>query len=70
MNSDDFNREYLYQVSVAIVRLMFKNHLITEEDFCRIDAGLIEKYNPLLGSLQAKCHIYSEGDCYAENQKN
>ena len=52
MNGDDFKRERLYQTTIAIVRTMLKNSLISEDEFCQIDAMLLEKYNPLLGGLK------------------
>ena len=54
MNSEQFKRERLYQSTIAIVRMMQKDGLITEDEFCQIDTMLLEKYRPLLGSLNAK----------------
>jgi hypothetical protein len=53
MTTADFKREKLYQTNIAIVRTMKKNGLITEDEFCKIDTMLLEKYQPLLGRLQA-----------------
>jgi len=53
MNSEQFKREQFYQTTVAIVRTMLNNHLITPDEFRQIDTMLLEKYQPLLGSLSA-----------------
>jgi len=53
LNREQFKRERLYQSTIAIVRTMLKNSLITEREFCQIDTMLLEKYRPLLGSLKA-----------------
>ena len=52
MNSEQFKRERQYQTTIAIVRTMLKNSLITEAEFCQIDTMLLEKYRPLLGGLK------------------
>ena len=52
MNREQFKRERLYQTTIAIVRMMLKNSLITEDEFCQIDSMLLEKYRPLLGGLK------------------
>jgi len=52
MNSEQFKRERLYQSTIAIVKMMQKNGLITEDEFCQIDTMFLEKYRPLLGGLK------------------
>ena len=52
MNKDDFRRERLYQSTIAIVKKMQKNGLITEDELCQIDTMFLEKYRPLLGGLK------------------
>ena len=52
MNYEQFKRERLYQATIAIVKTMLKNSLISEDEFCQIDAMLLEKYKPLLGGLK------------------
>jgi hypothetical protein len=52
MNSEQFKRERLYQSTIAIVKTMLKNGLISEDEFCQIDTMLLEKYRPLLGGLK------------------
>jgi len=53
MSRDNFNRERLYQASVAVARIMLNRGVITQDEYCRIDTILLEKYQPILGSLQA-----------------
>lgn len=48
---DEFKRERIYQVCIAITRMMLANNIITEDFHCRIDEFLIEKHRPLLGGL-------------------
>ena len=52
MNSEQFKRERQYQSTIAIVKTMLKNSLITKDEFCQIDTMLLEKYRPLLGGLK------------------
>jgi len=52
MNSEQFKRERKYQSTIAIVKTMLKNSLITKDEFCQIDTMLLEKYRPLLGGLK------------------
>jgi len=52
MNSEQFKRERQYQTTIAIVKTMLKNSLITKDEFCQIDTMLLEKYRPLLGGLK------------------
>ena len=51
MNQDDFNRERLYQTTVAIAKTLLDRNLITKDDFSKINKMMLEKYKPLLGSL-------------------
>jgi len=52
VNSEQFKRERQYQTTIAIVKTMLKNGLISEDEFCQIDTMLLEKYRPLLGGLK------------------
>jgi len=51
MDSETFNNERLYQSSISIARSMFQKQLISEEEYCRIDTFLLEKYQPLMGNF-------------------
>jgi|GEM_PF-1336020 len=52
MNREQFNRERLYQASIAIARTMLKKNFITEDEYFQIETILLKKYRPLLGGLQ------------------
>jgi len=51
MTTAQFERESLYQATIAIARSMLRNKLLTEDEFTIIDAKMREKYKPVLGSL-------------------
>jgi len=51
MNSEHFERERLYQATIAIARTMLRQGLITEDEFSIIDTKMREKYRPFLGTL-------------------
>ena len=51
MNCEHFERERLYQATIAIARTMLRQGLITEDEFSIIDTKMREKYRPLFGTL-------------------
>lgn len=51
MNEEQFEREKLYQATMNMFRGMLEKGLITEEQYAVIDTNMLEKYQPLLGSL-------------------
>jgi len=51
MSDEYFNRERLYQTTIALARAMLNQGLITENEFTIIDTKMRDKYNPLLGTL-------------------
>ena len=53
MNEDQFEREKLYQATMNMLRSMLKKGLITEEQYAIIDTKMLQKYQPLLGTLFA-----------------
>ena len=53
MNEDQFEREKLYQATMNMFRSMLKKGLITEEQSAIIDTKMLQKYQPLLGTLFA-----------------
>ncbi len=53
VNDAQFEREKLYQASMSMFQTMLKNGLITEEQYTIIDTKMLEKYQPLLGTLFA-----------------
>lgn len=53
MTEEQFDREKRYQASMSMFRTMLKNGLITEEQYTIIDTKMLQKYQPLLGTLFA-----------------
>lgn len=53
MNEDQFEREKLYQATMNMFRSMLKKGLITKEQYAIIDTKMLQKYQPLLGTLFA-----------------
>ena len=53
VNEDQFEREKLYQATMNMFRSMLKNGLINEEQYAIIDTKMLQKYQPLLGTLFA-----------------
>ena len=53
VNEEQFEREKLYQASMSMFRMMRENGLITEEQYALIDTKMLQKYQPLLGTLFA-----------------
>ena len=53
VTEDQFEREKLYQATMNMFRSMLKKGLITEEQYAIIDTKMLQKYQPLLGTLFA-----------------
>ena len=53
MNEDQFEREKLYQATMNMFQGMLKAGVITEEQYAIIDTKMLQKYQPLLGTLFA-----------------
>ncbi len=51
MTQIQFQREKNYQTLHSITKSMLQKGLITEQEYKKIDAMMLEKYRPLLGSL-------------------
>jgi len=51
MTQRQFKQEKNYRVSLTIAKEMLKKDLISGKDYRKIDAMLIAKYNPVIGSL-------------------
>ena len=58
MNDDQFEREKLYQATMNMFKGMLKEGVIDEAQYAAIDARMLEKYKPLLGTL------FSDSTCY------
>ncbi len=51
VDSEQFDREMKYQVSMSIVRSMLEKGLISMEDASRWQQRLIERYDPPIGGI-------------------
>lgn len=51
MNEAQFEREKLYQSSMAMFRKMFDEHLISSDQFLTIQKEMQKKYQPIFGTL-------------------
>lgn len=53
MTDEQFEREKRYQASMNLFQNMLNKDLITPEQYAIIDTKMLEKYQPLLGTLFA-----------------
>ncbi len=51
MSKEMFERERLYQATIAVARAMHQKGLLTEGELAIIDTKMREKYRPCLGTL-------------------
>ncbi len=51
MTDKQFNSELEYQIRRSIVSKMLKEKIITEQEYKKIDTKLLEKYEPIFGTL-------------------
>lgn len=51
MNEIQFQAEKRYQVALSIANSLLEKELITKEEYAVINATLLEKYRPILGTL-------------------
>ena len=51
MSKEEFRKEKLYQTTMHLVRKLLEDGVISTEDYRRIDAVFLKKYQPLFGSL-------------------
>ena len=56
MNEEEFGAELRYQSAISVVKSLFRQGLLTAEEYAEIDTKLLEKYAPSLGTL------FSEND--------
>ena len=54
VSKEQFDREKHYGAAMAVARAMFSKGIITEEEYNKIDTMFTEKYQPLIGCLNAK----------------
>jgi len=52
MNKQQFQRELEYGAAVSIATSMLRRQLITQSEFCKLNAALIKKHRPVISSLK------------------
>ena len=51
MEENEFRREEMYQLTMAVLRAMLSEGLLTREEYDRNDTRFEEKYRPVFGTL-------------------
>ena len=51
MSEDQFRNEKLYQTTMSLARSMLENGVISKEDYHEFDTIMLEKYQPIFGTL-------------------
>lgn len=53
MSDEEFRAELRYRMSLSAARTMLEKGIISKEEFSEIDAVLLEKHRPVVGTLLA-----------------
>ena len=53
MTKEEFHREKMYQATMAMVRRMHSEGLISLEEYERVEQIFLKKYKPLIGTVYA-----------------
>ena len=53
MTKEEFHNEKMYQATMAMVRRMRSEGLISPEEYERVEGIFLEKYKPLIGTVYA-----------------
>ena len=53
MTKEEFHNEKMYQATMAMVRRMHSEGLISQEEYERVERIFLEKYKPLIGTVYA-----------------
>ena len=51
MENKSFERETSYQVTINLFRQLLKQGVINKDEYNKIDTKMIEKYQPVFGTL-------------------
>ncbi|MCG1024558.1 SHOCT domain-containing protein [Dehalobacter sp.] len=51
MTDIQFQAEKRYQVAISMAKALLEKGLLTQEEYAVIDANLLEKFRPALGTL-------------------
>ncbi|GFH40220.1 SHOCT domain-containing protein [Lactococcus insecticola] len=53
MSEKEIKNDMMYSVSLSLAKSMLEKGIVTESDYRKIDAFLLEKYQPYIGLLLA-----------------
>ena len=53
MTKEQFHNEKMYQATMAMVRRMHSDGLISPEEYERVEQIFLKKYKPLIGAVYA-----------------
>ena len=53
MTKEAFHNEKMYQVTMAMVRRMHSDGLISPEEYAKVERIFLKKYKPLIGTVYA-----------------
>lgn len=53
MTKEEFHNEKMYQATMAMVRRMHSEGLISSEEYERVEQIFLKKYKPLIGTVYA-----------------
>lgn len=59
MSKEEMKNEKLYQTTMYMVRKLFEDGAITEEEYRQIDTIFLEKYRPIFGTLLSDISLTS-----------
>lgn len=62
MTKEQFERERLYQLTMATFKTLLVRGTITAEDYAIIDTKMRAKYSPLLGGLYPQNDLINQGN--------
>ena len=51
MTSSDFDSEVKYRAALSIIRSMLEKGLLTSKEYAWLNRQLVEKFNPIIGSM-------------------
>lgn len=53
MDNEQFEAELRYRLALSLARSLRNRELVTAEEYRQMDAMLLQKYQPILGTLLA-----------------
>lgn len=51
MSEHEIREDMLYHIALSIAKSMLEKHLVSDEEFAKIDTMLLQRYRPYLGKL-------------------